>query len=216
MARRHPKIRDTRERLLNAALELFSTQGFAATQVDDIADRAGLTKGAFYYYFHDKDDIGRDLQQQLWEELSEKARRAFDPARDVISNLQAAFVAGLEALRDLGQARFFLRDSWHIPVLEASGRTQQERGIALMRDLLQQGIARNEVVALDPDALAAVVTGIFEEAMLHVLTVGEAGPTVEVVNRFLESLRPGTVAATTTGETRVGQDLVTGGRGVAR
>lgn len=46
-------------------------------------------------------------------------------------------------------------------------------------------------MALDPGALAAVVTGIFEEAMLHVLTVGEAGPTVEVVDRFLAGLRPG-------------------------
>ncbi|MFK8014289.1 MAG: TetR/AcrR family transcriptional regulator [Gammaproteobacteria bacterium] len=40
--------------VLDAALDLFVTQGFDATSMDDIASQAGLTKGALYFYFKDK------------------------------------------------------------------------------------------------------------------------------------------------------------------
>ncbi len=40
--------------VLDSALGLFVTQGYDATSMDDIASRAGLTKGAVYFYFKDK------------------------------------------------------------------------------------------------------------------------------------------------------------------
>jgi AcrR family transcriptional regulator len=47
----------TRSRLLDAAERLFVRQGFAATSVEQIAEAAGFTRGAFYSNFADKDDI---------------------------------------------------------------------------------------------------------------------------------------------------------------
>ncbi|MCZ2821484.1 helix-turn-helix domain containing protein [Modestobacter sp. VKM Ac-2977] len=47
----------TVERLLDAALETFAEQGFAAASVEDICSRAGLTRGAFYSSFKTKDEL---------------------------------------------------------------------------------------------------------------------------------------------------------------
>jgi len=47
----------TRSRLLAAAQRLFVAQGFAGTSVEDIAEAAGYTRGAFYSNFEDKDDL---------------------------------------------------------------------------------------------------------------------------------------------------------------
>ena len=48
---------DTRARILDAALELFSEHGFDGTTLQEIADRLGFTKAALYYHFRSKDDL---------------------------------------------------------------------------------------------------------------------------------------------------------------
>ncbi|MCA9773881.1 MAG: helix-turn-helix transcriptional regulator, partial [Myxococcales bacterium] len=47
----------TRERLLGAAQELMMEKGYAATSVDQICARAGLTKGSFFHHFRGKEDL---------------------------------------------------------------------------------------------------------------------------------------------------------------
>ncbi|MHB8319558.1 MAG: TetR/AcrR family transcriptional regulator [Acidimicrobiales bacterium] len=188
MARREPKVRETRKKLMAAALEVFCEKGFAATSVDDIAERAGTTRGAFYYYFESKEDIARDLQRDLWHRLAERAQDAFDADLDTITNLKRAFDLHLQAIEELGEARFFLREGWIDPTLEAAGRGEQEWGADLVRDFLADAIAKGEVVKLDPDALAAVITGLFEEATLHVLRSGDVTSTIDVVHRLLDGL----------------------------
>jgi AcrR family transcriptional regulator len=49
--------KDTRSRILDAALELFSEHGFDGTTLQQIADRLGVTKAALYYHFRSKDDL---------------------------------------------------------------------------------------------------------------------------------------------------------------
>lgn len=51
--------RQTRKSILNAAEELFFTQGYVQTTVDDICKAAGITKGAFYHHFKNKDAVYR-------------------------------------------------------------------------------------------------------------------------------------------------------------
>ncbi len=53
-----PRRIDARTRLLDAALTLLRTRGYAATTVDDICAAAGVTKGAFFHHFRSKEDLG--------------------------------------------------------------------------------------------------------------------------------------------------------------
>lgn len=52
-----PDARSTRDRILDAANQLFYDQGIRAVSVDKIAERAGLTKRSLYYHFRSKDDL---------------------------------------------------------------------------------------------------------------------------------------------------------------
>lgn len=61
----HKQGTDTREKLLQVALELFTRQGYEKTSLRDIAERLGITKAALYYYFERKEDILLDLHLQL-------------------------------------------------------------------------------------------------------------------------------------------------------
>jgi len=54
-----PKARRTRERLVHEAAQLFSVKGYFHTTVDDVLERASLTKGGFYAHFESKEDLAR-------------------------------------------------------------------------------------------------------------------------------------------------------------
>jgi AcrR family transcriptional regulator len=194
MGRRSPAPRDTRERILEAALAEFGAQGYAGASIDEIAARAGVTKGAVYYWFTDKDDLARDLQTSLWERLKHDALAAFDPAAGTVDNLNACFDAYLGSLQILPEARFFLREVWAIPGLDTSDRMD---AYDLVRDILSAGIERGEIAALDARAMAHVLVGMYEEATLHILQTGDPGPTVEVVRHLVGALAPARAKRTT-------------------
>lgn len=56
---------DIRERLLQAALRLFTQKGYAMTTVREIVAEAGVTKPVLYYYFENKEGVYRVLMQRL-------------------------------------------------------------------------------------------------------------------------------------------------------
>lgn len=61
---------DSRTRLLDAALQVIRTKGYAATTVEDICQQAGLTKGSFFHHFKSKDDLALGATAH-WEAMTE-------------------------------------------------------------------------------------------------------------------------------------------------
>lgn len=207
MARRQPRGLETRERILATALREFAARGYSAVTIEEIATAADVTKGAVYYWFANKDDLGRELQHALYDRLTTMSLQSLDPEADLVTNMRNGFHSYLEALGDLGEARFFLRDAWTIPALDEAGRRDHEIATEMVRETLAAAMHRREVVALDPDALARVLLGAWAEATLHMLSTGERTSTIAVIEHLLESLRPvGSVArrrrTTTTGGVR--------------
>jgi AcrR family transcriptional regulator len=66
-ARRRPDRPDTRQRILDLALDLFTEHGYDGTSLREIADGLGITKAALYYYFESKEDIFLALHMRLHE-----------------------------------------------------------------------------------------------------------------------------------------------------
>lgn len=59
---------DTRQRIQDAARELFTEKGVLRTSLQDIADRLGVTKPALYYHFRSREDLVRSIVQPLIDE----------------------------------------------------------------------------------------------------------------------------------------------------
>ncbi|MFF3255679.1 TetR/AcrR family transcriptional regulator [Actinacidiphila glaucinigra] len=79
----------SRERLRSAAIELFSEKGFEQTTVEEIADRAGVTKRTFFRHFADKREVPFADTTQLEQSIADAVTRA--PAR--LPPLEAIAVA---------------------------------------------------------------------------------------------------------------------------
>ncbi|KLU58978.1 HTH-type transcriptional repressor KstR2 [Peptococcaceae bacterium CEB3] len=80
---------ERRTEILEAAEELFKSQGYINTTVDSIIKKVGVAKGTFYYYFKSKEDILDALVQVAADQLYEEYRKiAEDPAIGVMDKVR--------------------------------------------------------------------------------------------------------------------------------
>lgn len=75
----------TRDRILDAALDVFYEKGFHLAKVDEIAERAGVGKGTLYRYFANKEKLFNELLQVRLQELEKKATAVLDGEDDVLT-----------------------------------------------------------------------------------------------------------------------------------
>jgi len=188
VSKRDPVVRDTEQRILDAAVEVFGEGGYRGASADDVALAAGLTKGAVYYYFTDKDDLARDLQSVIWGQLALDALAVYDPDRPTVDNLLVCFEAFLATIQSMAGARTFLREAWFTAALDSSGRADHENALGLVQGLLQTAMEEGELARLDPEALTRVLVGALMEATLHILCSGEIRPTMAVIEHLVRSL----------------------------
>lgn len=81
---------ETREAILDAAYDEFWTNGYRVANVDNIIRRTGLTKGALYYHFKNKDALGYAvIEERLYEEFLAKWIRPLAAVVDPIEDLLA-------------------------------------------------------------------------------------------------------------------------------
>src|SRR5438874_3020725 len=99
--RRERKKRETRDALIEAALDLFSEQGVDGTTIEQIADRADVSERTFYRYFATKEDVlfadAVDRREQFAAALATAADEPLlDALRLAARDLVAALVAHAE------------------------------------------------------------------------------------------------------------------------
>ena len=75
------KARRTRERLLDAAAQLFSVHGYFHTTVEQVMDAAGLTKGGFYAHFDSKEALARAVIEHATDTWVKKIAERVAPGR---------------------------------------------------------------------------------------------------------------------------------------
>ncbi len=148
-----------KQELLDAALELFYEKGYEKTSVNDIIEKVGVTKGAFYYYFTAKEDVLDALALQQAENLitisqkiaSEERLNALEKVNKLIVESQGYRVANIE--HRLKIFKVFNRDE----NLKFSHRIL-ERVVQLSRPIIQsiieQGVKEGIFDVLFPDEAA--------------------------------------------------------------
>jgi AcrR family transcriptional regulator len=92
--------------ILDAAFEVFSEKGYRATRLEEVAERAGATKGAIYHYFDGKEDL-------LLRTIAERMRSVFTDLVRTLGEAERTPVAHLEA---------GLRRAWDFWLSEEFGR----------------------------------------------------------------------------------------------
>src|SRR6201984_3726707 len=95
---------ERRRQLLDAALEVFVSQGYHAAAMDDIAERAGVSKPVLYQHFPGKLELYLALLDQSVDELVATVRAALASTGDNKQRVEATFTAYFEYVAGEGQA----------------------------------------------------------------------------------------------------------------
>lgn len=148
----------TRERLLRAALDLYTTAGFRGTTTPEIALRAGVAEGTIYRHFSGKADLLNEVYRAAQRGvLNLIAESAGDPVARVPERLQRIARRLLEAAeRDAPSTRLVLRfgDDRHLD--------ERSRGLAReVQEALQQVIAAGKSDGLVRTGPADLWTGVW-------------------------------------------------------
>lgn len=138
----------TRQKLYEAAVTLIAEQGFSATTVDEIAERAGVAKGTVYYNFASKSVLFEELLRHgvglLTTSLQEAAERTGREGGRTVDALDAMVRAGLEFI-----ARYPAFTQLYVAELWRTNRAWQptlmvvrRQVVAVIEDVLRAGVAR--------------------------------------------------------------------------
>lgn len=148
---------DTRERILDVALDLFTERGYDGTSLREIAEELGLTKAALYYHFESKEDILLALHLRLHDFGRDALLRIGD--RPVTLRLWSEV---LDSLIDqmLAQRRIFLMHQRNEAALEKLHHTHDDRNEDILHRL-QQVLSDPEVPLGDRVRMAASVGVLF-------------------------------------------------------
>ena len=175
---------------MSAAIELFDEQGYEATTVAEIAERAGLTKRTFFRHFSDKREVlfsGSQELQRLWLEGLARAPAAASPL--------AVVTAGLDPVAEMFAERHpFARI--RAQIIEANPELQERELIklqrlaaAITRALVERGVPANAAVL----AAQAGVT-VFHVAFARWVQQTDPAAFRRLIEESLEELRSVTAA----------------------
>ena len=176
----------TRERLEQAALELFAEKGFADTTVPQITERAGVTTRTFFRYFSDKREVlfaNETELPALAAKMIAEAPPELSPMQIIVDGFERVVAAQFAE----GAEHFVARQS--VVYADDGLREREMRKMAALSDALHQGFLSRGVDDLTASLTAQVTTTIFGIAITRWMRERGAVPLPELLHDTLAHLR---------------------------
>jgi AcrR family transcriptional regulator len=186
----------TRRALLDVARELFSERGYAGTATEEVVQRAGVTRGALYHQFRDKEDLFRAVYEEVERELTERMlagmRSKLKRNAGAWERMRAGNEAFLDACLDPAYQRIALVEApsvlgWNV----RSGVARH--GLGMIRQVMEAAIEEGSIPEQPLEPMAHLVRAVLNEAALLLARSekpkaarAEIGAAVE---RLMEGLR---------------------------
>jgi AcrR family transcriptional regulator len=155
-APRWQRRRDARPaEILDAALAVFAEKGFAGTRLEQVAKRAGISKGTLYLYFDSKEALFEAVVRSAIVPRiadAETMLAAHDgSAAELLANLYRVFAGAMADPKVSAIPKLVISESGNFPELARFYlREVVSRGLRLMAAVLERGVARGEFVPVDP------------------------------------------------------------------
>ncbi|MZE79471.1 TetR/AcrR family transcriptional regulator [Streptomyces xinghaiensis] len=165
--------RATRTKLYEAAVTLIAEQGFSATTVEEIAERAGVAKGTVYYNFASKTELFEELLRHGVGMLTASLQRAADEtaerggsrvdALDAMVRAGLAFIDRYPAFTQLYVAELWRTNrAWQDTLL-----VLRQQAVAVVETVIREAVERGEVSGeIDVQLTAAALVGMVLVAAL--------------------------------------------------
>jgi AcrR family transcriptional regulator len=184
----------TRAALLKAGRQLFGTRGYADTSLDDVAQSAGLTKGAVYHHFSNKGDLFRAVYELVKQELGGKVFPARTvSAEEIWQELLERCRAFVDAHTDSAVQRIVLLDARAVLSWEQWHEIENKYGVVMLRGVLRRAMHRGVIDEQPLHPLAMVLSGAVTAACMLVANAEDPpaarAEAMAVIERLLAGLQ---------------------------
>jgi TetR/AcrR family acrAB operon transcriptional repressor len=208
MARRtKEEAQETRNRILDTAEQVFRDHGVASTSLADIADAAGVTRGAIYWHFRNKGDLFAAMLDRVALPMEEMIRRAADASTaDPLSSLRACCVHVLrQTARDLRCRRVFeilVRKCEYVEELDSLSQRIlhcRAESLEMMGRALRNAVRRGQLPARINVRRAALGLHAYVDGLIYDWLLDPAGFALgreaeALVDQYLDGLSAGSAA----------------------
>jgi AcrR family transcriptional regulator len=193
------KAEATRRKLIAGARKLFGKKGYAATSVDEVVRAAGVTKGALYHHFRDKDDLFHAVVEQVKVDVTAAAADSFfdeSSGDDPLQRVHRLCSAMIDAHLDPAVQRITIVDAR--AVFDAPTRRDLDARyeVSLLRGAFRSAMRSGAIERQPLVPLAHVVAGALVEACALIAEADDKdaarAEVTEVLTRLLDGLRPRT------------------------
>jgi AcrR family transcriptional regulator len=180
----------TRQALLGAARATFGSQGYAATSLDEIVAAAGVTKGALYHHFADKESLFRAVFEQVEREVSDQAVVEFlqpDPWQALIVGCRLWVEVHLAP--DVRQ--IVVNDARSVLGWEVARSIETRFSTVAVRGALRKAMSAGVLTRQPLRPLALMLTGALSESCLYVAEAEDPFTALEEVAGLIASMLSG-------------------------
>jgi TetR/AcrR family transcriptional regulator len=173
--------------LLDAALDLFVEKGFAATRVEQVAARAGVSKGTLFVYFPSKEELFKAVVRETISGRFSEWNDEFDAfdgsTADMLRYCMSTWWERVGATRASGITKLMMSEARNFPELAAFYQREViQPGQQLIRRILQRGVDSGEFRELDLDYAVYTVLAPMIYLLLHRHSMGvctEGAPEID-------------------------------------
>ena len=181
----------TRDALLAAARALFTERGYAEVGTEEVVRRAGVTRGALYHYFRDKQDLFRAVFEQTEAEIMQTIIARVEGLTDPMEELAVGVSAFLDACGDPTLMRIGLRDAPGVLGWEEWREIGNRHGLGLVTGALGWAMDEGQIARADVRTLGHLLLAALAEASLLIASADDPGAAREEVERTLMMLLDG-------------------------
>jgi len=164
---------NTRERILDAALNIFANKGYYNTRLDEIVDESDTSKGAIYFHFPNKERLFLALVDQFADLLERRVQAALETCLETFGKYRRP--AKILLVQAVGLGATFENKRLEV----------NDRFARLIETYLQEAIAVGDIVPIDAEMVAYAWMGAIYNVIIRWVYTGEPEP-----QRILDALVP--------------------------
>ncbi|MEJ8547292.1 TetR/AcrR family transcriptional regulator [Brevibacillus borstelensis] len=185
-----------KQAILKGALSVYVEKGYAAADIGDVAERAGVARGLVYYYYKDKLSLFRDLFLDMFRLSNVHTRTHFSQEGSAVELCQQfAGIMFNNLFERSDHVLFFFRMRHDLRELfskeEIKGLLWRDNNLKVMVDTLRKGMDAGEIRRMSPELLTDQFWGAMMHGMAHLRQRSDEllkqGRSLEEVKKLMET-----------------------------
>jgi AcrR family transcriptional regulator len=184
---KNPPTETTRERILDAALDIFSKKGYHDTRMDEIVQESHTSKGSIYFHFPNKEKLFLALVDQFADLLEKRVTEAISKEEKGMGRVNAALESVLHTFGKYRRpAKLLLVQAVGLGnVFEKKRLEINERFARLIQTYLNEAIALGEIEPVDVEVIAHGWMGAIYNVVIQWVYTNDPKP-----ERIMSALLP--------------------------